>query len=176
MPSSAIENVPPIANEIHRLQPKSIVDLGIGFGLYGAVTRQILDGIWGRCRSEQWQANIIGVEIWEAYRNPCWQTYNAVSIGDYRTFPVRGWDLVLMIDSLEHLEPEEGRCFLAGLVERNKHIIVSVPNGPMPQADPVYGNAYERHLTTFYGREFDAHKHTVLHRGLCLVVSITGRG
>ena len=45
MPYSMIENVPPIANEIQRLNPRRMIDLGVGLGLYGVIARQLLDGI-----------------------------------------------------------------------------------------------------------------------------------
>lgn len=179
MPTSAWENIPPILNEIHRLQPQRVLDLGIGCGKYGALIRELLDGIWGRVRKEQWTHEVCGIEIFEDYRNPLWTVYDSVTIGDFATIEgarVSGWDLVLMVDSLEHLPPDEGGRFLAYLVKHNKHVIVSVPNGPMPQNEPVYGNAHERHLATYYGPEFSGYRSTVLHRGLCLVVSIAGEG
>ena len=166
----------PICKEIHRLQPQDVMDLGVGAGKYGVLAREALDGIWGRLQPRHWTHVIEGYEVYEPYRNPAWESYDVVHMADFSGADIHGWDLVLMIDSLEHLEPEQGKAFLAGLVEYNKHIIVSVPNGPMPCDEPVYGNHYERHLTTYFGHEFDAYEYTVLHRGLCLVVSIKGEG
>jgi hypothetical protein len=175
MPTSDWDNMAPICKEIHRLQPATVMDLGIGAGKYGVLAREVLDGIWGRVRPELWSHRIVGIEAWEAYRNPAWGAYNHVDIGDFRESKIEDYGLVLMIDSLEHMHPEGGRSFLAALVACNKRVIVSVPNGVMKQDDPVYGNPYERHLATFYGGEFGAYKHTVLHNGLCKVVSIEGR-
>lgn len=168
-------------SEIHRLQPERMIELGVGFGKYGALCREMLDGIYGRCRPDQWQRKIYGVEAFEAYRNPAWNCYDSVTIGDFsaqgllKGWDFSGWDLVLMVDSLEHLEPEPGAAFLAQLVEKNRNVIISVPNGPMPQDEPVYGNPYERHLTTYYGREFSKYDPRTLHLGLCRVVSIKGK-
>ncbi len=87
-----------------------------------------------------------------------------------------GYDLVMMMDSLEHLTPGVGRPFLADLVAHNKHVIISVPNGLMPQDEAVFGNEHERHLWTFNGLEefarFAGVK--VLHQSICTVVSIPG--
>lgn len=175
MPTSDFTNIEPILSEIHRLQPERMIELGIGCGKYGALCREMLDGIYGRCRPDQWQRRIDGVEVFEAYRNPIWGAYDNVAIADFTTEPPSGWDLVLMVDSLEHLEPEPGAAFLAHLVEANRNVIISVPNGPMPQSEPVFGNPYERHLTTYYGREFNRYDPRTLHLGLCRVVSIKGK-
>ena len=140
-----------------------------------ALCREMLDGIYGRCRPEQWLRRIEGVEIWEPYRNPMWGCYDVVHIENFIWNPPAGYDLVLMVDSLEHLDPENGRKFLNLIVQQNRHVIVSVPNGPMPQNEPVYGNPHERHLTTYYGLEFNPYDPVILHLGLGRVVSIKGK-
>lgn len=161
-------------NEVYRLQPKSIAELGIGFGKYGALCREVLDAMHGRCRPEQWLARIEGIEAHGPYQNPLWGTYNDVWIGDFTQRRTAGYDLVLMIDSLEHLEPEAGRTFLADLVAANKHVIISVPVQYMPQG-AAYGNEYETHRTHHAGHEFDQYGPVILNRDMCLTVSIRGR-
>jgi hypothetical protein len=176
MPISDYRHIPQVLDEVYALQPERTLELGIGFGKWGVLLREVLDAIYGRCRPEQWRRGIWGVEGFPAYRNPCWDVYSNVDINDFRkegSFN-RGWDLVMMMDSLEHLEPKEGADFLAGLVEHNKQVIISVPNGLMPQDEAVYGNELEKHRTTFHGPEFDRYNHKVLHLGLCRVVSIRG--
>jgi len=175
MPTSDWDNMAPICKEIHRLQPQLVMDLGVGAGKYGVLAREVLDGIWGRLQPQDWTHKICGVEAHGPYRNPAWGSYDWVKVCDFSEESITDWDLVLMIDSLEHLPPEQGKAFLAELVRRNRHVIVSVPNGPMPCDEPVYGNPHERHLTTFHGREFDEYRHAVLHNGLCKVASIEGR-
>lgn len=173
MPTSDFASIASIMSEIYRLQPERMIELGIGFGKYGALCRETLDGMYGRCRPDQWQREIVGVEAWEPYRNPAWGCYSEVLIEDFTEIAVKGWDLVLMVDSLEHLPPEAGAQFLRSLVHENRQVIVSVPNGRMDQ-DAAYGNPYERHLATYHGHEFDGYRATVLHLGLCRVVSIQG--
>lgn len=182
MPTSDYANIEPIMSEIHRLQPERMIELGIGCGKYGALCRETLDGIYGRVTPDKWARTIHGVDVFRAYgfgptgsKNPCWDCYDEVEIGDFSTMDIAGWDLVLMVDSLEHLSPQIGEKFLAHLVESNRHVIISVPNGHMPQDEPVYGNPYERHLTTYYGREFNRYDPLTLHLGLCRVVSIKGK-
>lgn len=182
MPTSDFRHIPQVLDEVYALQPECTIELGIGFGKWGVLLREVLDAIYGRCQRAQWQRKIFGVEVFEAYRNAAWGIYDEVHPVDFtnrRHVPVdfpSGWDLVMMMDSLEHLTPEVGRPFLAGLVERNKHVIISVPNGPMPQDEAVYGNEHERHLWTFNGlEEFPFEGTKLLYQGLCTVVSIPGK-
>lgn len=175
MPISDMGAVPAIAAEINRLQPVRVLDLGVGFGKYGAIIREIVDAQYGRCRPDQWHRRIDGAEGHEEYRNPLWDLYDNVWIGDFTARPWTDYHLVLMVDSLEHLEPEAGRDFLSLLLRHNERVIVSVPLGPMVQ-DAAFGNEFERHRTTFSGREFDRYKAKQLYRGMCLAVSIERRG
>lgn len=174
MPISNWDQIPAIMNEVYRLQPKTVLDLGIGFGKYGPLLREVLDGMLGRCRPEQWQARIEGSEAHHAYDNPCWECYSMVYAEDFTQDPPDGYDLVLMIDSLEHLEPEQGRKFLEDLVANNRHVIISVPVVPMPQG-AVYGNEFETHRTHHDGTEFERFNPVVLYRGMTQVFSIKGK-
>ena len=173
MPVSDYHQVSDIMGEIQRISPKSVLDLGVGFGLYGVICRQLLDGQYGRCRRATWESRIYGVEAWERYQNPAWNAYNSVRLGLIRPTSC-GFDLILMIDSLEHLTPEVGRPLLRESVANNKHVIVSVPNGPMEQGE-TFGNPHEAHLWTFNGtEEFEAYNFKLIHQSVCTVVSIEG--
>ena len=177
MPISDYHHIPQVLDEVYRLRPETVLELGVGFGKWGVLLREVLDAMYGRCRPDQWLRGIFGVEIHEKYKNPSWLVYNnQVIISDFTVLKFFfGYDLVMMMDSLEHLTPEVGRPFLARLVAQNKHVIISVPNGPMPQ-DAVYGNEHEAHRWTFNGlEEFAQYNPKVLYQGLCTVVSIEGR-
>ena len=176
MPISDYRHIPQVLDEVYALQPERVLELGVGFGKWGVLLREVLDAMYGRCRPDQWQRTIEGIEVWSSYQNPCWKAYDLVTCGDFVKHGPFDWDLVLMMDSLEHLTPEVGRPFLQKLVENNKHVIISVPNGYMPQDEAVYGNEYEKHRWTFTGlTEFAQFKDVkLLHQGLCTVVSIPG--
>lgn len=180
MPVSDYHAVSDIMGEIQRLSPRSVLDLGVGFGKWGVLCREILDARFGRCRPEQWEAQIFGIEAHAEYRNPAWASYDLVQVAKFGLF--RKWlpmlhgcfDLVLMIDSLEHLKPEAGRSFLRQIADDHDAVIVSVPNGPMEQGE-TFGNPYEAHLWTFNGtEEFEPYNFKVIHQSVCTVVSIEG--
>lgn len=174
MPISNWAQIPAIMNEVHRLQPLTVLDLGVGFGKYGPLLREVLDGMYGRCRSSQWTAQLVGYEAHLAYRNACWETYNVVWNEDFAARPITmGYDVALMIDSLEHLDPERGMLFLRELVARNRHVIISVPVVPMPQG-AVYGNEFETHRTHYDGTEFEEFQPVTLYKGMTQAFSIKG--
>jgi len=180
MPISDYRHIPQVLDEVYLLQPETVLELGIGFGKWGVLLREVLDAMYGRCRPDQWIRQIAGVEAWDRYKNPAWGAYNQVIPGDFAEFsfcPWDGMDLVMMMDSLEHLTPEVGRPFLDSLVANNKQVIISVPNGYMPQDEAVYGNEYEKHRWTFNGlEEFERFPNVkLLYQGLCTVVSIPGK-
>jgi hypothetical protein len=176
MPISNWDQIPAIMNEVYRLQPKTVLDLGIGFGKYGPLLREVLDGMHGRCARGLWQGKIYGVEAHGSYRNAAWGCYDNVAESDFTTFryDASDWDLVLMIDSLEHLSPKVGAEFLEYLVEHNKHVIISVPVVPMPQG-AMYGNEHETHRTHHDGTEFERFNPVTLYKGMTQVFSIKGK-
>lgn len=176
MPVSEMDNVPAIARYVATLKPAGIMDLGVGFGKYGAICREVLDAVNGRCHSGSWAHTICGVEGFRDYSNPLWGVYNNVAIADIRTAyeGVQGWPLVLMIDVLEHFEREEGMAILHTLVEKNENVIVSVPLGHCPQGT-CFGNELETHRTTFEKNDLAHYKGQVLHEAVCLVLAIKGQ-
>ena len=172
MPTSDYHAVSDIMGEIQRISPRSVLDLGCGFGKWGVLCREILDARFGRCRRDQWEVNILGYECWSEYRNPVWGAYDGVY--EQRIELRGGFDLVLMIDSLEHFAHEIGRTLLRKLVQNNAHVIISVPNGRMDQGE-TFGNPHEAHLWTFNGtEEFEAYNFKLIHQSVCTVVSIEG--
>lgn len=173
MPVSDLHSISDIAVEIQRIAPITVLDCGCGFGLYGVLCRQIIDGQNGRCHPATWKGTVHGVEAWANYQNPCWESYDAVRIGQIYDIE-RGYDLVLMVDVLEHFEQPRGRQLLRDIVGQNKHVIVSVPNGLMEQG-ATFGNPYEEHKWTFNGlEEFEPYNYKLIHRSVCTVVSIEG--
>jgi len=159
MPIGCYSLVPHVAHRLVTRRPRSVLDLGIGFGNYGAVVRQWLD-----CGAPPWDTYLVGVEAWEAYRNPVWQLYNLVVVDTIESFldqQAGQFECVLLMDVLEHFEKERG----AAIVDRIKQIVA--PGGLFVvgtpaifcEQDAVHGNAFERHRALwtaddFRGRDF----------------------
>jgi hypothetical protein len=180
MPVSDVNNIAPILNEVVRLQPKHVLELGIGLGKYGVLVREVLDGVRGFTRpcQDTTSVEIWGAEGFDSYRNPAWGQYDGIIIRDFSTLDppyFQASDLVMLIDSLEHLEKDKALDFLRVLVANTNNVIVSVPLGNCPQG-AVFGNEFERHRSSWDGREFAEFESRVLYKGVCLVVSIKGKG
>lgn len=174
MPVSESANLAPIANYLENLQPKGIFDMGCGTGLYGCLLRSYLDGRHGRVQQGDWQVTIVGLEGFREYANPLWNAYDNVTIGDISKVyeGITGWNVVLALDCMEHLEKDVAKIILQTLVHQNDCVIVSVPIGNCPQ-DACFGNELERHRSTWFGvNEFDAFSYQVLHNSVCLVVAL----
>lgn len=181
MPTSNAYNIAPIIDAACKIKPRSVLDLGCGYGKYGALLREYLDGHGGVLNPEdpEWKGTlIIGYEAFEQYRNPMWEFYDQVFVQDF-TDSVSLWyggndyDLVLMIDSLEHLEREAGSKLLQHLVEDNKNVIVSCPDGDYPQG-AVYGNEYECHRSVWRRQDFERRGAKILYHGVCTVALFGG--
>lgn len=132
--------------------PKSVLDIGIGFGMNGCGVRNWLDlGI-------QFQTRLTGIEAFPHYRNPAWDLYDRVIIGDATKIidTLEDFDLIIMTDVIEHFEKDDGIIFLEKLkLKCLKGVIISTPGIWIEQGD-AYGNSYERHRSLWTPADFTA--------------------
>ncbi|MBC7343764.1 MAG: glycosyltransferase family 1 protein, partial [Clostridia bacterium] len=70
MPTSWYQVIPIVLDQIQSLQPRSVLDVGIGFGKYGMLIREALEVPLGRYYKHQWQIKVDGVEVFSGYKNP----------------------------------------------------------------------------------------------------------
>lgn len=181
MPTSQIENVAPIINYAFGLRPKSVLDLGVGCGKYGHLLREYLDIGQGRLDPDEWKVRIDGVEGFGDYthylRQRMWGAYTSIATEDFTVGYYTAYDLVLLIDSLEHLDKEAGRSLLSRLIRHNKNVIVSCPFGPnYREQGAVFGNEFERHRAHWTPEEFKEMRGTHIYSGVCTVWHLKGQG
>src|SRR5215471_7345242 len=157
MPIGSYAVVPQLAHALCVRQPRSVLDLGIGFGGGGAIVREWLDnGV------KPWKTFLAGVEIWGDYRSPAWDLYDVVmvkSIEEYVASTADTFDCVMLNDVLEHFEKEDGLRLLPSLqrlVGTNGILLVSTPADFFEQG-AVYGNAWERHRSVWSAQELASH-------------------
>lgn len=158
MGTSDSTQIPSIFKLVAEVNPKSILDVGVGRGRYGALFRLTFetDNPHISDRSS-WAVRIDGVEAFpegigeiqnSIYDRIIGQPIQQVvdDLGEY--------DVILMADVIEHLEKEEGLAVLRKLVTRAKaRLIVATPNGYYEQ-DEMYGNEFERHLSAWDPKDF----------------------
>lgn len=157
MPSSRPWRISPVAELIYRLHPKSVLDIGIGFGKWGMLAREYTDVNKGRCAKKTWQVQIDGIEIFPAYESPLWAVYDRVHIGNVvDILPKLGnYDLILAIEILEHMKREDGLKMIAAIKAKSKDYIVSYSNSVSPAA---FGNKCEAHISQWTASDFKGHK------------------
>ena len=135
----------------------SILDIGCGWGKYGALCREYVDLYEHRVR-------IDAVEPFADNVTSLHETaYDTVFSKDVRELlPDLGhYDLGLFIDILEHFEHEEGEVLLKSLLERIDALIVSTPKQFIEQGAHK-GNHLEEHLCVWTAEELEGVAHAVV--------------
>jgi hypothetical protein len=128
------------------MDPDSVLDVGSGFAKFGFLLREFLEVWQGRLHPKEWEKRIDAIEVWKPYTQLPWYPilYNRVVVANVmsRLKLVRSYDLVLMIDLIEHLKKEDGKR----LLEAARHWIVATPAYKRPQ-EARFHNKHERHLS-----------------------------
>jgi len=114
-----------------------ILDIGSGFGKWGFLIRDTFDVmLFQNFNKEDWKLDITAIEPFPNCITPLQENiYNKIikkeffdCIDDLGQF-----DLVIFGDVIEHFEKEKGYEVLEKIFEHTNNIIVSTPNGFMPQ-------------------------------------------
>jgi hypothetical protein len=147
MPSSSYSVIPAVLDLVTTVKPRTILDIGIGFGKYGALFREYLD-LWDTSTGYDEKSVILtGVEVCERYRSPLWGCYDEIAVGNILELPEipgREYDLIFMGDVIEHLHENEAVELLQKL--RFTHLLIVTPLNVSEQG-AVYDNERERHVS-----------------------------
>jgi|ETNvirnome_6_100_1030635.scaffolds.fasta_scaffold03223_7 2-polyprenyl-3-methyl-5-hydroxy-6-metoxy-1,4-benzoquinol methylase len=143
-----------MCSSIIKWQPKSVLDIGVGFGKNGFLCREYTD-IWhGRYGKENRRTLIHGVEIFEHYiERHHKEIYDEIFIGNIVEIinSVNKYDIIIATDVIEHLKKEEAVEVLSKIKEKSHHAIVTIPinvgtRGAMKQQGlPI--NHHEAHIS-----------------------------
>ncbi len=169
MPTSHPQQINEVMELIISTNPQSMLDVGIGFGKYGFLSREYLE-LWdGRESYNDWKRQIDGVEIFEEYITPIQkQIYSQIFVGnaldivpDLKT----KYDLILLMDVIEHFTKEDGEKLLRDCMKVGRNVIISTPKDIGSQGD-AFDNHYESHISQWrdedfapYGRGFSIYNH-----------------
>lgn len=150
MPTSDPRQIPAILGEVQRLEPLSVLDAGAGWGKYGVLLREYVD---------EWRGELIldAVEGFPDYLDRSGlgeAAYNELIVADLADWDPgrRVYDVVLLVDVLEHFEEAVGRALLRKLLACCAHLVVATPREPSDQWDVEaggypYGNGLEAHMS-----------------------------
>jgi SAM-dependent methyltransferase len=154
MPIGSYALTPHIAQHLLEHAPRRVLDVGVGFGYYGAVVRQWLDlGV------KPYRTELFGVEVWADYRNPLWDLYDVIFVETIERFlerPHSHFDCVIITDVIEHFARPPGSALIAALKERvgpGGHLVIGTPAEFRLQG-PVYGNPWEQHRSLWTEEDF----------------------
>lgn len=156
MPTSYPGQISTIMNFIANEKPKSILDVGIGFGKYGMLSREILDIGNENYYKKDWKIIIDGIEGFKSYKNPIHEyVYNKIFYGLVQNIYnniEKKYDLIMMIDILEHFDKEVGGKIINGLLKKCKSLLISVPAIPAKQS--YLNNELETHRSIWKIKDF----------------------
>ncbi|MDY6987427.1 MAG: hypothetical protein SWQ30_05155 [Thermodesulfobacteriota bacterium] len=157
MPTSPLHQLNDIMELIILTNPGTILDIGVGFGKYGFLAREYLE-LWDDIREyRHWKRRIDGIEIHSAYITPVHDfvydhVYDGNAIDIVPTLEVN-YDLVLVIDILEHFEYEDGLRLLDVITSCGRNTIIATPKYFWSQED-AFGNPFETHRSLWRKRDF----------------------
>lgn len=133
MPSSVVEIIPPVIKAIQAAKPKTVLDVGVGFGKWGHLIREYTD-VWdGNFQSKDWQVHITGVEAFEGYVDDgVRHYYDEIVIGDALGIvpTLQSHDIVIAMDMIEHQDKDRAIKLLQACIDcASMQAIFSIPLG-----------------------------------------------
>lgn len=158
MPTSTWVHTSDVQQIVVDLCPRSILDIGVGYGKWGVLFRDVLDIIKGRWERPEWKTMISGVEPSIGYNNPIYRyVYDEIRPVTFQTFceavarSTRNWhwDMIWIGDVLEHMEYEEVELGLKQLAGHYNFLLAGIPVGDKWPQGAVNGNELERHRTVW---------------------------
>lgn len=143
-----------ICQKIIDFKPVSVLDIGIGFGKYGFLAREYTDIYRGN--QFEWKTKIDGIEGFEKSVTELQKiVYDTIYVGDATKIIkiLGGYDLVLSIDMLEHVEKDKGLLLLQDIKTHSKEAIISLPIHPSNQGCGKYNNIFAPHRSVWTEKE-----------------------
>ena len=161
MPVSIYHHVYLVSHLVSQLRPESVLDVGVGFGKWGHLFREMTDiaassdDFTRYCRSG-WKCKIDGIEGFEPYLTDMHRfLYDQIHVGNMLEVikTLGNYDVIFMGDVIEHVEKDQGLQFLRDALDHaNKAVILSTPAFEMPQHCAT--NALEDHRSVWTARDF----------------------
>ena len=151
MPVSGYHLINPVlrAIDMYMPNPRSVLDVGCGFGKFGVLLRERFDVRKNRYDKKEWRTKIDAVEVWPQYITPLHTyIYDSIYSSDIRSAIkwIPHYDVILVLEILEHLPKSDGLQILTDLQARtNKLMVISFPNTFNGREGAAWENPHERH-------------------------------
>lgn len=168
MGTSNWQNISFCIDLIRRVNPRSVLDVGAGFGRWGIAMREFLEVWSGRVMPSEWRLRVEGIEGHAPSLQPYHEVfYNRIHIVDARDHfaaPGDPFDLAVLGDVVEHLSKPDAIALLRAALERAEFVLLNIPLGADWPQDALYGNELERHRSTWEFEELAALLPLLRHR------------
>ena len=144
MGTSDPDNKPYTAEKIIELNPKTVLDVGAGAGVYLDIIRRDLGN----------SVRVTAVEAWNPYIEQfnLKNRYDEVIAEDVRNVENFNYDLVIFGDVIEHMSEEDAVKMWELVSKQAKYAIISIPIIHYHQ-DAINGNPYEVHVEEDWNAE-----------------------
>ncbi len=166
MSTSNWQNISYNIELVKRLDPKSILDIGTGFGRWGILFREFLE-VWGDNNiSGKWKRRIDGVEIFPDYIKSYHKYfYDNIFIEDAYEFMKKSdyrYELINCGDVIEHFEKKKAIELINMCLEKSDYLLINIPIGSNWKQGAVNNNEYERHRSGWSRADFSAYKNSLI--------------
>jgi len=156
MPSSMHFNLSFMTGFIFKCKPKTVLDVGVGYGKWGLLCREFIEAHADRCFPKDWKSRVDGVEIWERYIEGFpWlrKIYDQIYHGDISKIlgSIGKYDMIIAGDIIEHMPKRAAERVLRGLIQRtNKVFLLSIPLGENWLDNKIVdNNPHEKHQSSW---------------------------
>lgn len=158
MGTSNWQNISYCIELIRRINPKSILDVGAGFGRWGILSREFLE-VWEDGNySDKWKSRIDAVEIFGEYLKPYHSYfYDNVYVDDAVTFLADSeekYDLIICGDVIEHFEKDVAKKFIEDCLKRCRYLMINIPIGKNWEQGEINKNKFEIHKSIWENSDF----------------------
>lgn len=154
MPYGFSAMAPLVEASFRSTNPRRVIDIGIGYGLLGAMLRNYFCGRDDGKLRKPFPWELVGIEGWAGYANPMWDLYDWVKITKIEDVNwgnlITPHDLVVCIDVLEHLPRDVGMA----IVQATTRGIFGVCTVMYDRPVAPFGNAMEDHITQWAPEDF----------------------
>lgn len=162
MSTSNWQNISYNIQLVKLLNPRKILDIGVGFGRWGILFREFLE-VWGDNNiSGKWNRIIDGVEIFpdyiKSYHNYFYDNIYLVNALDFLRDTKEKYNLINMGDVVEHFEKADAVELISLALDKSDYVLINIPLGNNWQQGSVNGNDYERHLSQWVSGDFNIYK------------------
>lgn len=148
---------------IRKLNPMSILDVGIGFGRWGILFREFLE-IWENARYDgNWERLIDGVEIFPSYIKEYHKFFYDNIYTENALIHLRNthkyYDLINCGDIIEHFVKAEGQELIELALDKSRYVMINIPIGKAWKQEGTVINPFEAHQSVWYNNDFTKYKH-----------------